>query len=416
MKKLFSLFLTTYFLSLCVCAPYTEEKTSRRQPKSSRTIKPIAIDFGDTKTANEIPQLSSQLLYSSLSLVDEPQTYLAKIEKYYENNPSPPLGTSLLMNRYKNLFNQMYDQHIKNSTIGLYYYADKINDEDLLKCPVSSNFLTDSLIIYQATKDRYQYQPHKAYVDFANRLIGGGVMHGGFVQEEIMLLESTFLPLIAEARSNGEAAPLSFAPAIPLNSLDSLPVVLKFRMFNQIKIYGNTNLVTNEQVASNVMVALPQSIDIYAPAMAAPDLGPQSRYSEEILEKMYKVALRAFYTTLVAQFDEHHPLDLHTGNWGAGVFGNSIYSSWAIQRLAAEAAYMIFSKTKNTKAEFNYSHDAYDEKSLAAVNDASQMLSEKMAAYSLSAMKPTITAKEVMALILALSQQSPKWQVGYKIR
>jgi hypothetical protein len=417
MKQLLGWFLMGYFLALGGCGQYTDEREKKSDHKPMATItKPTTIlGFGDAETMENVPTLSSQLLHSSLALTGQAKDYLVKIEKFYQQNPSTPLGKSLLIDRYKNLFNKMFDNHIKNSLVGLYYYADEIKDDDLLKCPLNLSFLKNSLIVNQATKEPYHYEPHKAYVDFANRFIGGGVMQGGLVQEEIMLLESTFLPFVAESRLQG-ATPLNFAPKIPLDSLDKLPVVLKFRLFNQINIYGNVDQVIDKAAASSAMVARGQGVDIYAPAMAAPDLATQSSYSEELLQKMFYVAMRAFYTTLLAQQDEHHPLEIHTGNWGAGVFGNSLYVSWAIQRLAAEVAYIIFIKTKNSRPEFKYFHDAYDERSLAAINEASQMLVEKMETYASSSAKPLMTAKEVIALIFALSKEDAKWQVGYKIR
>ena len=41
---------------------------------------------------------------------------------------------------------------------------------------------------------------HEAYVDFAAKKLGGGGLGSGFVQEEIMILETNLLPLVAATK------------------------------------------------------------------------------------------------------------------------------------------------------------------------------------------------------------------------
>jgi len=398
-------FMSLLLISTCETKrPVTSKKGKEVTQQTSHPLK--------------MPKLSPALLSASHTFMpNNASQYIDKIDKYYEQRGKEDAGTYLLMQRYKELFNSMYDAHIKNSILGLYFYKEKIEKDDYLNFSLNPGFLTSSRINYIPSDKPYTYKPFEAYVDFANRLIGGGVMRGGLVQEEVMLLESSVLPFIAESRTKDNAAPFSFALDIPLNSLDVSPVVLKFRMINQLKIYGNARSIIDEASAAKNLVSRANVVDIYVPAMAAPHFsGGETQYSMALLEQMYNVAFRAFFTTLLAQHAENHALVIHSGNWGAGVFGNSLYMSWAIQRLAAETAYILFCEALSIQPKFTYVHDAYNAKSFAAVQEALGELTAQIENSVKASGKEEISPAIVLSYLLELSKQNEKWRPGYKVK
>ncbi len=293
-------------------------------------------------------------------------------------------------------------------------------------------------IHYHLRAQPYAYRDGEAYVDFANRKIGGGVMTRGFVQEEILMLETNFLPWVAALKARG-AKGVSFCPDVPLDSLDTQPVVIKLRRFLEVAhvhaIYGRKLLGAKPFDPVQHLVPLATPVDIYMPAMAAPDYkrgpggggtghggshggidhriesrghkpgghsrkpgrtghksgspshkhaAPASHYTLKAIQDLMVLATRAFYDTLMAQDQDGKPLVIHTGNWGCGAYGNSRRTIWVVQRAALEAAYRLFSQATGKALDVAYHYDAFDRGSVRQANEASNVFSTWPSGLTLS--------------------------------
>jgi hypothetical protein len=288
-------------------------------------------------------------------------------------------------------------------------------------------------IHYHLRAQPYAYRDGEAYVDFANRQIGGGVMTRGFVQEEILMLETNFLPWVAALKARG-AKGVSFCPDVPLDSLDTQPVVIKLRRFLEVahvhEIYGRKLVGAGPFDPARHLVPLATPVDIYMPAMAAPNYkrgsggggtghgpkpggfghrietrgprpggrshnpgstirkrghkpggpsrkpgGPGRHYTLAAIQDLMVLATRAFYDTLMSQDQDGKPLVIHTGNWGCGAYGNSKRTIWVVQRVALEAAYRLFSQATGKALDVTFHYDAFDRDSVRQANEASNVFS-----------------------------------------
>jgi hypothetical protein len=301
-------------------------------------------------------------------------------------HPAGPNKRALIA-KHLELASQNYNDLIEGSRVRI-FQPNALTDQEILQTRLASARppvlaaldqpwdLQQGSLHYHLTAGPFVYRDGEAYVDFANKKIGGGVLGGGFVQEEIMLLETNFLPWVAAVRGSRHSG-TTFARDISLKQLDRVPVVIGVRRFlevaNQSEIYGPRLEQRIPFQADQYLRLLPRPQDIYLTALVAKDYGHARggpRYTRDDIEAMTVTAARGFYDTLMAQHGDGKPLVIHTGNWGAGAFGNSKRTIWAMQRAAMEAAYVLFSQTTGQTPQLDFYYDAFDAAGVRAANEA----------------------------------------------
>ncbi len=180
-----------------------------------------------------------------------------------------------------------------------------------------------------------------AIVDFAHpSKLGGGVFGGGYAQEEILMMQLSAL---------GEIPEINKALRRKGIRLDQTPILIQTFQTHRFtdqgrRLYGNSQLgsrgpntidrapITGRNLSIYFQkLSRPRPINIIA--MAAPDMKGKAYYSKEDLKQALNTAYRAF------QLAESHGIkQIHTGPWGAGVFGNSENVTAVLQILAAQYA------------------------------------------------------------------------------
>lgn len=314
------------------------------------------------------------------------QSFTALIDDYVKGSNElkkrePRPNTLILLQKYKQLFEQNYAKYIAGSHIAAYEIVP-VPDAHILALTPNSDDLDDNVAV-KTSPYGYRYQNHEAYVDFANRYIGGGVMTQGFVQEEIEIFESSFLPWVAavrlqQLRNKDPNTPVALPGCDGPNllALDRTPVVTYWRMFTDVDsktAYGKKLQTLSPTQVPNVLQLRPSPVDIFSIAMAAPDFGKSTApYSYKDIENMVLLATRAFYNALLVLDESKLPLVIHTGNWGAGAFKNSIKTVFGIQTIAMAAAYTLFQQTTGKSPKVNFHYDAFDKPSLDLTSEANR--------------------------------------------
>jgi hypothetical protein len=307
---------------------------------------------------------------------------------------SPPSYVKELLKKYNSLWIKNFDYYILGSQIKI-FKAQPIDKALLL----SHEFkLSDKLSISILAKP-YNYQTGEAFVDFANKFIGGGVLEGGFVQEEIMLSESNFLPWVAENRlENKENKGLSFCKDFSLTNLDTDPRVIYLGIiWHWAGVYG---VIADPE--KNLVLDAPRK-DIYAIAMAAKSFDKGSKYNKQDIEQMVLTATKAFYEAMLALDQDNKPLKITTGNWGAGVFNNSLAMAYGMQRLAVQAAYDLFKIATNKNLPMNFEYDTFGPKEEKVIRTAQEIYDKKLAKVN--------NLAQGIEVLYALSQEDSTWQV-----
>jgi hypothetical protein len=326
---------------------------------------------------------------------------------------------NLLIDRHLDLGLLYYDSHIAGSKIRV-FKQNNLTESSILSTKLSQDhsFLPEfnakefrcnfdnMFCIFNSQK--YEYKSNEAYVDFAAKKLGGGVLGRGFVQEEIMVMESNLLPLVAATKLKASGA--NTCPELPLKNLDKHPVVIQGRRFLEVtgqdEIYGRLLEAKAPFDAEQHLRLCQNPIDIYLTAMAAPDFHHASKgktYTQADLSALLTLAVRGFYDTMMAQHGDHNPLIIHTGNWGCGAFGNSRQTIWVVQRLAIEAAYNLFRQTTGASSRLEFHCNAYDDAGLKAAHEANQAFARDF--------PNGLTLEEYGRLLFAKTQADAAWQV-----
>jgi len=153
-------------------------------------------------------------------------------------------------------------------------------------------------------------------LDFANKLVGGGVLRNGCVQEEIRFLicpELIVSRLLAEQLCDHEAL-----------------IVEGFDRFSDYSGYGHTF----EHVGPHVdEQGHPKLVMIDAAEFGRAPAAKQRQFREEAIER----ELNKAYAGFVSEPSDLTPLC--TGNWGCGAFGGDVHLKAIIQLLAASRAH-----------------------------------------------------------------------------
>ncbi len=166
-----------------------------------------------------------------------------------------------------------------------------------------------------------------AIVDFANDQFGGGVIcPDGFVQEEKLLMETNLIPKAGMYR--GLTADPLYMRALRTHAF----------VGPGEQMYGNRALreanITQQNVGEYIsQTSSPTKVNIIA--MAAIDMSGNKwrEYRPDNYRRMFETALKGFRSHSNAGGEV-----VHTGAWGAGVFGNSENVTCVLQILAAQAA------------------------------------------------------------------------------
>ena len=156
-------------------------------------------------------------------------------------------------------------------------------------------------------------RPDLAYMDFANQVLGGGVLGRGWVQEEQMLFCTDVMPGVEEYRRR-------------YNQLHVTPLLIRAHVYLEITNPGvqDYSLKTVAPVltvpAANILAA------------AAPDNRANPRNPQGLTD-WFNVARDAFALAV-----DNNITTVVSGPWGAGVFKNTFENSAQLQVDAANAA------------------------------------------------------------------------------
>lgn len=234
-------------------------------------------------------------------------------------NPNIYKFTPNFWNRFSSLFTQFnkIPQH----------FNEKWTNRDLQSVKISA---TDAFYTYSKKRNMFN-----AFVDFANKHLGGGWDGRGYVQEEVMVFEMPgFAALLTKFKNlmtrmdhsrHSEQGVLEGSPNPIL--LEGVVRVQK----SPPEAYGRGLETATTQSLINRSTRLNFFPNVSVLAIAAPNLG---RFNDEKLKNNKQTDLATLmdiYNTLAAGIDlvklraqeQNLPPFLHSGKLGAGVFGNS---------------------------------------------------------------------------------------------
>ncbi|MEJ2681886.1 MAG: hypothetical protein P8144_10540, partial [Gammaproteobacteria bacterium] len=210
--------------------------------------------------------------------------------------------------------------------------------------PGSLNKLKSSIPEFKGCKTEFVYNKgayfsgdsdssnhYKVYVDFANKHLGGGWKSDKcFAQEEWAFLENEGLASVAKYC---EERGIYLRPVT-----DSEPAVNKEHNPNPLLIEGARRIASfNKETKMLTPINSKETVNWLA--MAAPDLRDIGLVDvHDPLCDMIWHAYVSFSLTKARAKDEGKPLEINTGRWGAGVFGNDVRVSVAAQVVAANLA------------------------------------------------------------------------------
>lgn len=270
--------------------------------------------------------------------------------------------------------------------------ADIVNDFDNKKFEKPDINLVNKYYTYK--KDEY-------YVDFASANLGGDVLGDhGFVQEEIMFAESSFLYVFASIKKHNHHditfdvinEPLLVYTTHLIKNIytdinEAKKIFGKDEKYNDIikkdncknfgvSAYGSCaieigeylkNKEKNKEKIINEMKKVENNIPYYFIAIAANNRkknnNVEKKYTYEEFSKLLQTAYRGYLLTL--KYHEscrsHEKCVIHTGNWGVGAFGHNLGMIYIIQYLALSLAY---SKYHDVKLDIKYHYGQNDKKLL----------------------------------------------------
>lgn len=191
----------------------------------------------------------------------------------------------------------------------------------------------------------------KVYVDFANRSLGGAWRQShGYAQEEIAFLENAGLGAVAQHAAN--LAGTAQDPEIPVSSSPNFGHAFSTRTNDKptpilvegcVRVahfgsYGHAaSKLPLERAVTTLERAEPETTNWLA--IAAPDLRPrpgQNVTRSMQFEDIFNTAHAGFSMTKALAGGK--AVDIHTGQFGCGVFRNDVTLSTAAQMLAAKLA------------------------------------------------------------------------------
>ena len=198
----------------------------------------------------------------------------------------------------------------------------------------------------------YDYEPGSPnqeiiWADFANARLGGGVFRHGFVQEEVMFLETPDV-LCYTAQQCDKKNPSTCNKLIREGGADVKKVlkgnpkpllIKKATRVQKINAYGHDaiRLPAEKLLALTETLKTPQIINILA--FAAPDLGKKPTEKElhgiDTVKDLFNT-LMAGFTLAKEQCPANKLLDIRSGQLGCGAFHNDAKLVYVLHKLAAQ--------------------------------------------------------------------------------
>jgi hypothetical protein len=201
----------------------------------------------------------------------------------------------------------------------------------------------------------YSYDPtpfaedprNQFWVDFANKVLGGGVYSNGFAQEEVMFLETPELANAAGLPANVAIRTRTGTPGqegVMQGSPDPKVFLNANRVMqikNAIDLGNNTSPINWQKItaaqldAYAVPLAAPQKFNVLA--IAAPKLSSTNPpiADPNTIKDLYNTFLAGFTLAQQREGVTNKPVRIHTGPVGAGVFHNDRTVVYVLQNLAA---------------------------------------------------------------------------------
>lgn len=191
--------------------------------------------------------------------------------------------------------------------------------------------------------------PKHVWVDFANMFLGGGCFGHGFVQEEVIVAEFAKLAELIAANFDKSIKKCKLMTRTPngkaeqqrVSGGDPNPLLIKEvdrNMSVGIEAYGGKFGPLDEKgLVEKVDECKTAKVDFLA--IAAPNLYNDPKNNSAMglntLKDLLNTAVAGFQ--LVARDHQgEEPILIHTGKWGAGVFGNDYRAVLLVQLMAAQ--------------------------------------------------------------------------------
>lgn len=322
------------------------------------------------------------------------------LDHFYKDKSKIPV----LINYYIQLWKDQFDKLINGSSITLFQGPEPDN-KSLLENKIDMSKAASKGIKYTPRDSSFGYKTGIAYANFANERWGGDVLGGANVQEEIQMRQSNALVWIAQEKS-ARSNHVEWCPSININNLAKNPVVMAISLFldfDNSKGYGSMLDSLSVEEQKSLLTAKEKREDIYSFAMAAPYFSQGSSYTQKDLEDMYLVATKAFYYTMLLMENDKKAIEIHTGNWGAGVFNHSVKMSWAIQYLAIRNAYELFKINNKNAPKIEYIYNTFNQHSLNKILEAT---TESMQIFN-----KNLSPAEYIGDLIKLANNDSSWQV-----
>lgn len=175
------------------------------------------------------------------------------------------------------------------------------------------------------------------HVNFSDPYLFGFAAGPAFAQDEIQVAEHPVLVSVGTAIEKGDHGAKRLLRSTVEGSLAS-PILLegvpRFCAIDTEGIYGlHFRDAWEATIREKVSRLTPPTVSNIL-AMSAPQGARGAKYSEELIERIFRTAFSGFRATVLASAE----VTVHTGFWGCGAFGNNRRLMTAIQLLAAGAA------------------------------------------------------------------------------
>lgn len=254
----------------------------------------------------------------------------------------------------------------------------------------TATLVSEKLKLKLLSEGGYEFHKNHAYVNFANKRIGGDVFKGAFVQEEMITTFSNLYHLINK---------IDFTKNNILNNLDNEPALLKMAMLYSQKTNRGYNEIKNvskdpDEYLNNHTNA---PIDIFYICMAAKSIAKNQPLDEATIIKYFNLASSAFdravyYMRCIdTDKDGDKTVNIHTGNWARGVYSNNVNTMYLIQYLAIRHVSQSY-----TDVNINYNHYCFVKGVHTSICENAVRFFEKV---------KTRTTKEILDLIIKNTDQ-----------
>ena len=220
----------------------------------------------------------------------------------------------MYMNFFKHQFNikdQQNDRHIIYQRVKFVDVDEQLEMGSLIK---NDHTLCDFVIDESRAGIGYLKTPN-IYVDFANQSIGGSLLRGGAVQEEIMFANSSLATvslLFCTTMKNNDAIRITGTQAVSETKGYS----------HSLKFVGDSQRITEEGFKATIVAI--DAIDFRA--------DPNTQFQAEQLKREILKAVAGVYVD--EETDEKLPQTVETGNWGCGVFRGDFQLKALLQWIA----------------------------------------------------------------------------------